>query len=303
MKIMLANDTRGSVPGEHWGSWLTTTNLETLLANTGSSVCDRLPLGKLQPMDHIWTRIEKAGALVINGEGSVHSHTRTAVALLQAVKTANERGIPVSIVNHGCWNCDELLRLYDHADFVAVRDIDSHDYLARHGITAELAADCCFLSVPAKARRENCLLVCSGLRPPDEQLISRWAKGLQCSTVVLSNDFYPRFPATAAAKTCSAADCFKLFATARFVISSSYHGCVFAAIHRVPFLPVQFPGQPPKTLVCAVEAMGGTHAHGVCLEGPVYVRNNYTEIQETMRRHVKSLARRAMLNVPRGRTH
>src|SRR5215472_5310383 len=134
MNVGLANDTGGSVRGEHWGSWRTTTNLENLLAGAGFQVTDRLRLGELQSAQEIWARIERVGMLVINGEGSVHSRTRTAVSLLDAMRAARERRIPVWIVNHACWNCDDLVRQYDYADFIAVRDVASRGYLAQHGV-------------------------------------------------------------------------------------------------------------------------------------------------------------------------
>ena len=297
MKILLANDTRGSVQGEHWGSWLTTTNLETLLASAGLTVIDRLGLGRLQPVESVWARIEKAGTLLINGEGSVHSGTRTATSLLQALKTARERGIRAWIVNHTCWNCDQLVHMYDYADFIAVRDIASHGYLAQHGVAARLAADCSFLSEAAKETRRDQLLVCSGLTPPDQKVITTWASELRCERVVLCNDFYPRFPMQDAVKSGSAEECFHQFASSRFVVSSSYHGCVFATLHGTPFLPVQVKGQPPKTMVAAVEAMG-PHVRGVCGEGPHYVTAHYEEIQGVMRDRLKWLRRRATLNLP-----
>ena len=295
-KVVLANDTRGSVTGEHWGSWLTTSNLEELLVDAGMNVLERLPLGKLQPVAEVWERIERADLLVINGEGSVHSGTDMAIALLKALRNAHDRGIPVWIVNHACWNCDKWMPLYDYADFVAVRDIASAGYLAQFGIAAELAADCSFLSAPAQAAPQNRLLVCSGLLAPKKELVARWATELGCISVVWCNDFYPRFHAGEAVKSGSARESFRLFAASRFVISSSYHGCIFAAIHGVPFLPIQVKGQPPKTKIVAVETMQG-HAQGICFDGPAYVVENYAAIQATLRERVKLLRKRAQRNV------
>jgi hypothetical protein len=297
MRILLANDTRGSVGGEHWGSWLTTTNLEKLLARAGHQVVDRLRLKELIAEEEIWRRIEKTDLLVINGEGSVHSATQTAVELLEAMKTAKERGIPVWMVNHGCWNCDSLLRSYDNASFLAVRDIASAGYLAQHGIAARLAADCSFLSPAAKGRQHNQLLVCSGLSAPPQRLIEHWAEGLSCTRIVFSNDFYPRFPAGSAVKSVSVKECFQLFATSRYVLSSSYHGCVFASIHGVPFLPVQAENQPPKTMVAAVESMG-KHAWQIHSQGPGYMLTHYEAIRSRMLRRSQILNRRALRNVP-----
>ncbi|MGA2633262.1 MAG: polysaccharide pyruvyl transferase family protein [Terracidiphilus sp.] len=297
MNFLLANDTRGSVRGEHWGSWLTTTNLEQLLSRVGLTIADRLPLGRLKPVEAVWKRIEKAGMLVINGEGSVHSGTPTAVALLNSLKMARERNVRVWIVNHGCWNCDELIEMYKYADFIAVRDVASFGYLAQHGISARLAADCSFLSAPAQAARRNQLLVCSGLKPPEDSVVRRWARELKCSRIVLSNDFYPRFSGKKTAKSGSAEESFRMIASSRFVISSSFHGCIFAAIHAIPFLPVQVSGQPAKTMVAAVEAMG-RHAQGVCFEGPGYVNAKCDEIQHEMRERARWLRKRASFNVP-----
>ncbi|MGA8939189.1 MAG: polysaccharide pyruvyl transferase family protein [Acidobacteriaceae bacterium] len=302
MNALLANDTRGSVPGEHWGSWRTTTNLEALLNRSGVTVVDNLGLGQLQPDGPIWNRIEKADMLVVNGEGSVHSRTRTAVAILSALVTANQRGIPVWIVNHACWDCDELIPNYAHADFIAVRDISSKGYLAQFGISARLAADCSFLSPPAEAKQRNRLLICSGLRPPEQNLIRKWSSALKCSEVVLCNDFYPRFSPADAVKSTSADQCFELFASSRFVITSSFHGCIFAAVHGKPFLPVAVKGQPPKAVVAAEEAMGG-HAWHICSEGPHYVVSNYEEIAATILTRTRWLRQRAGFNVPEKSNH
>jgi len=297
-KVILANDTRRNGESQHWGCWLTMTNLEGLLNDGGFDVIDRLRLGHLSDADSVWERIEKAEMLVINGEGSVHSERSIAANILGSFSSAKQRGIPAWIVNHGCWSCDNLLRHYDAADFIAVRDIASMGYLVQHGIAPRLAADCCFLSPPAVADQCNRLLVCSGLRPPPDDLIAKWAEGLNCSEIVLCNDFYPTFKSNQAIKSLSAKDSFKLFASSKFVISSSYHGCVFASIHHIPFLPTRVSGQPPKTLIAAVEAMG-KHASRICDRGPGYVLKNYAEIVSTMRTRVAWLRRRAKFNLPK----
>lgn len=263
------------------------------------TVVDRIRMGLLKPTDAIWARIESAEVLVINGEGSVHSSRSTAVHILESLRRAKERGLQAWIVNHGCWNCGDLMRLYDYADYVAVRDISSEGYLAQHGIAAQLGADCSLLSPPAEAQRLNRLLVCSGLAAPNADMIRRWAEELGCRNVVLCNDFYPRFTAAKAVKSKSAEDCLRLFASSRFVISSSYHGCIFAAMHGTPFLPVQVPGQPPKVITAAVESMG-PHARQISSMGPAYVKRTYDEIRTTMEHRVQQLRRRARLNVPGG---
>ena len=134
--------------------------------------------------------------------------------------------------------------------------------------------------------------MCSGLAKPKDAVIRRWAKDLGCRDVVLCDDFYPRFPRSQAVKSRSAEECFRLFASARFVITSSYHGCLFAAIHGVPYLPVQVPNQPPKMLIAAVETMG-RHAMRICSEGPAYVQRNYDRSARTWTIASDKLRRRA----------
>ncbi|MGA7157362.1 MAG: polysaccharide pyruvyl transferase family protein [Acidobacteriaceae bacterium] len=268
-----------------------------LLVRSGLTIIDRLPLGRLRPDDGIRERLKRADVLVINGEGSVHSCTSTAVYLLGSLKFAKELGLHVWIVNHSCWNCDQYIRMYDYADFIAVRDIASYGYLAQHGVSARLSADCSFLSEPKTDTQRNELLVCSGLQPPDKQLVEHWAKSLECTRIVLSNDFYPGFSVGDAVKSPSAEQSFHQFSSARFVISSSYHGCIFATIHNTPFLPVQAKGQPPKTIVAAVEAMRH-HARGVRFDGPAYVKAHYKDIQLTMLKRTKTLRQRASFNTP-----
>lgn len=299
IKVVLANDTRRREGEEqHWGSWLTTTNLEKLLTRAGYAVIDRLRLGRLRNSDAIWERVEKAQLLVINGEGSVHSERDIASNILGSFPLAKQRRLSAWIVNHHCWGCDSLLRQYDFADFVAVRDIASMGYLVQNGIAPRLAADCCFLSPPAKETQRNRLLVCSGLRPPSQEVITQWANGLNCAEVVLCNDFYPTFDSTKAVKSSSAEDSFQLFASSKFVVSSSFHGCIFAANHHVPFLPTRVSGQPPKTMIAAVEAMG-KHAQRICQLGPSYVIQNYAEIVSTMQARVAGLRKRARFNIPK----
>ena len=92
MTAVLANDTRGTVRGEHWGSWLTSTNLKAQLTGAGSRNHRSHPHGSVEADQPIWTRIAKAGVLVINGEGSVHSGRSTAVHILDSLRPAKKEG-------------------------------------------------------------------------------------------------------------------------------------------------------------------------------------------------------------------
>jgi len=84
--------------------------------------------------------------------------------------------------------------------------------------------------------------------------------------------------------------CFDMFSESSLVVSSSYHGCVFAAIHGVPFVPLK--SVTGKTEQFAVECYGG---YG-CPSGdwPSWMDEVRRRLKESMGR----FRNRFWLNVP-----
>jgi len=296
LPALLANDTRREAGGKHLGCRANVDGLVRLLAERGVDVVDALPVGALDSAKR-WDRLERAELVVVNGEGSIHSGNRRAQGLLRAVSHCRKSGVPVWLVDHLAWRIDNLTHRYADADYVAGRDVQTVGYLAGHGVCAELAADCAFLTAVPDVPRENALLVCAGLAAPPADKVAALAEAAQIDRIVYLNDFYPAFDN--GIRNDSVEDCLRRFAGARFVISSSYHGCIFATLCGVPFVPIDIAGHPPKQRIAAVESLG---FHAVRCRDPRYLVEREEEIRSGIRSRLDWFRRRARLNVPEGWT-
>jgi len=300
-KAVVINDTRPENKGRHLGTQANVNGLLDLCERKGVKVVATHRVGAWDegktPTPEQWGHLDAADLLIVNGEGSIHSGNKRAAGLLAAAKASQGRVEQAWLVSSLAWNCDQVVRGFQSFDYIAVRDIGSFGYLATRGIASYLAADFTFANEPSPEGKRSELVVCRGLKPPPVQMIQGVAKVGGFKRVRMCNGFYSFGKVHGAFRPKSVREALGAIADARIVVSSSFHGCAFAALQAVPFIPVVHPKHPPKQAVLAVESMG-EHAGRVLENGPAYILGNYDRIVRTMKERRQWLAQRAQLNFP-----
>ena len=192
-RVLLLNDTAS---GYHWGCTLTVNGLVQELCALGCAV-EGVTVAALRcvpalsdlaatpalleaPALTAWLAADpdlapqwqRATAVVVNGEGTLHGTGDQAIALLYALRAVQVAlGVPVFIVNHSAYPPtgrtaeEQVARQLYHDVFSAARDVAvrepaSRRALAALDINARAAFDCLPLSVPALpgAQRRGLLL-------------------------------------------------------------------------------------------------------------------------------------------------
>lgn len=256
LRAVLLNDT--AIPHgrtHHVGCHATCAGLGLLSARNGIAIVDRISTYEIHRLGlRLADRVSREPVLIVNGEGSIHHDRPIAYAILSLAQSAKEAGCRVAVCNHESFGNETVLPLYRGLDHVAVRDSASRELLHRDGIACELAADCSWLLPPASPRkREPVIVACSGTSRPNESVLQSLADVTGWRLLRL-NSFFPAWPDVQAVHPRDIIETFGLFALASLVVSSSYHGCIFASIHGTPFVPM--PTCTPKTSQVAIEVLG-----------------------------------------------
>ncbi len=204
-RVALLNDT---THWYHWGCNGTSTAITTTLRERGYAV-EPLPITgmyglsagprSLEEFDdpHCFRRFSAANAwvfrelegadhVVINGEGSLHGMNDYVMNVLYlAYLSKTFLGKTVQLINHSCYpegataaNDSERWRLYRKvyatADFVAIREPDSHALMTQAGIAATLSFDCLPLSIrrlaPGTERRGDEIVIAGSVASREDDL-------------------------------------------------------------------------------------------------------------------------------------
>ena len=252
----LLNDTKRDFGRtKHLGCWATTAGLELLLRGRGIEFGERIASDEVARRGmSLAARAILNPLVVINGEGSIHHDSQRGYFLLELAQAAKAAGCEVWLVNHESRANKIILPLYAGLDYVAARDVASRDELLAAGTPCELSADCSWLLQPStRVVREPMILACSGTRKPGEMLL-RHLEHITGWPIRRCNSFFPAWPDAEAVQPREVYPAFKMFARASLVVSSSYHGCVFAAMHGTPF--IWQPTCTAKTQQFAAEVFG-----------------------------------------------
>ena len=177
-RVALLNDT---THWYHWGCTGTSTAITDTLAERGYAI-DRVPIAGLYALREgprsleefddpscfrrfsranawVFRDLETADHVVINGEGSLHGLNEYVMNLLYLAHVSKAHlGKSVQLINHSCYpdrqsesNDSERWRLYRKvyaaADFVALREPESHGLMTRAGIDAVQSFDCLPLTI------------------------------------------------------------------------------------------------------------------------------------------------------------
>jgi polysaccharide pyruvyl transferase WcaK-like protein len=87
-------------------------------------------------------RLAQSDVVIVNGEGTLHSDKKTAIALAQSAAFCRERGIPCFLINSVYQgNGEEMAHLVRQFDRVFVRESLSQAELRKHGIESEVVPD------------------------------------------------------------------------------------------------------------------------------------------------------------------
>lgn len=217
-------------------------------------------------------RMRAVSDIVINGESSMHDLGRTARALLYLAWIAKRRlGKRTSIINHSCYPSTKpegdvdaealYTRVYQAADFIAVREPRSAAQLARLGIAAVESFDCLPLFIDTHRPdptppREPRVVLCGG-NAQDPAVIQRLEEiathalklGFTIDVLVGASAFLAQDDVTLVAAlhprlrgryrlvaATSEHQWLHCIASARLLVSGRFHHCVAAASLGTPFV-------------------------------------------------------------------
>ncbi len=218
--VVLLNDT---TYWYHWGCTCTSLAIHENLRAAGLAV-DPVPIdtiNSLHPLpasaaqfddddlycmftdnnSELFQRLQSVSLIVINGEGSLHDLGRTARALLYLAYIAKQRlHKQVHIINHSVYpattqsdttEADAIYqKVYQALDFVAVREENSAEELARLGINSTQSFDCLplFISnhVQELATPRECRLVLAGSVQLSAQLLDLLVNAAE---LAIKNDY------------------------------------------------------------------------------------------------------------------
>lgn len=111
---------------------------------------------KVQSNQDFQDKLKKIDLIIINCEGTIHSDSLGAKALLSYAKLAKKLRKKVFLVNGSYYNLsNELLEIIKVCDKVLVREKASEQYLIGENIKAELVLDCAFLIQTNLLNRER----------------------------------------------------------------------------------------------------------------------------------------------------
>lgn len=160
MKIALINDT--SVVG-HYGCAAVVDVIERLFESAGSKIAYRHPVGvDWRAHAQAISAIERADAVVVNGEGSIHHGSKRARMLAAIAPYCAERCKPCYLINATLQDNDESiaadLRKFTYA---WVRESASSSELVRQGVQHSICPDLAFLQTfrPSADRRGETFVV------------------------------------------------------------------------------------------------------------------------------------------------
>jgi Flp pilus assembly protein TadD/polysaccharide pyruvyl transferase WcaK-like protein len=114
-------------------------------------------------------RIQEANIVIVNGEGSLHGNSLTALGLLYLAHIAKSRfQKTVQIINHSCYPdvndgrgesalCQLYTKIYNELDYVAIREPISRGYMETLGVKSVQSFDCLPLFIRGAGVKLNAL--------------------------------------------------------------------------------------------------------------------------------------------------
>jgi len=170
--VVIVNDVGVSA---HHGSKMVTARLVDGFVSRGFLVLT-IPAGSSW-RDHV-EEIDRAGVVVVNGEGTLHHSAPAAMELMALAPYCHSRSIPVFLVN-SVWQDNSRLMAQQAKSFSGcfVRESRSQAELAAHGVTAEVVPDLVLgWAGPQDAGERSGLLVTDSVNLADTGQLAKLAK-------------------------------------------------------------------------------------------------------------------------------
>jgi hypothetical protein len=243
LSVFLVNDT--SVSG-HPGCVTVMSVIRDNIEMRGLSIAGRWPLGVEPQMGlTLSPALRGAGAVIVNGEGTLHNTISRPGArrLLQTIKQIRAvTRSPIFLVNATIENLRprdfEVLRL---CDGIFLRESISCAYAAAHGLSAALTPDLCFSVSPNLREKDERIVVTDSTLSETTVSLRRWGNAvharyrpMQLSRIrsMLHWAIIPGQHETAARRYLSC------ISAAAAVVTGRFHAAVFALLCETPFLVI-----------------------------------------------------------------
>lgn len=150
-RVVILNDT--ALTENHHGCHAVMSALEDLLVRRSISVELSVPLGTNWERPEIVSAIRRSDALIINGEGTLHSSRPYVKNLLRAGSFASSLGRPAILINSVYQNNDsEVADLVREFNLVSVRESFSQAELSSENIDSAVVPDLTFWSTRSVAQ-------------------------------------------------------------------------------------------------------------------------------------------------------
>ncbi len=154
MRVVIANSTEAEL---HHGCWRVMSNIRRALAERGAEVIASHKAGTDWRDDRNFrTALANADALLVNGEGTIHSDRPAGLNLLELSEEARRAGIYSALVNFSWAGMSgrHSSSLHDF-NLIAARETRSRAELVELGIEVELMADMslAYPDTPTKAKQ------------------------------------------------------------------------------------------------------------------------------------------------------
>ena len=133
------NDTSSN---DHYGSRLVMQQFRAGCAQVGIRIEHSVPVGEdWRSPKHI-DHLDRAGCVIVNGEGSMHSSRQSALRLASAAEYCRQRSIKCFLINSVYENnSQEIADLVRSYDLIFVRESRSQGALAAQGLSAQVVPD------------------------------------------------------------------------------------------------------------------------------------------------------------------
>ncbi len=232
----------------------------------------------------------ETGLFIVHGEGLTENHFNYAYPYLYFSKLGKEMGIESHLVNFSMFEGEPFRGLLDDFDYLACRDVITHTHLKGLGFRPKLSFDCCILKddIQDYNKHNGTVSAIRGRNKPEKEVLENF-KSIKYNCAWQWNS-----------KDSISYETFKEYLMeikkSMFVLSTSFHGNIFAYMAGVPFICLYNSNKKYEAMKIELLPDGGKE---IRLDN--YQEwssdNKREEIRQYFLYKYPSLVKRAMLNV------
>ncbi|MFC5050159.1 polysaccharide pyruvyl transferase family protein [Rubritalea spongiae] len=194
MKAILLNDTRSDM---HIGCELVVSNTFRLCEQFNIRIISTITTKlSAQAPNIIEPLLKDADIVLLNGEGTIHHDRPKAIALLEAVKLAKERGL-LTVLYNALWSDNVLANTYlRYFDLIFCRDSLSTDTIKKQTPSAPVifVPDMSFITpIPAKREVRNGIMVSDSINKKTSKRLAKFAIKHQATFSPMGCNFFHAF--------------------------------------------------------------------------------------------------------------